>query len=160
MGAIGQGASAGLVLTTLNDGRSPALGDIQWNAGKCYKFVQYKEGAAATDGVLGEVAYYYTLDGYKLNQVTSDLSDSLEIGAGVLTATMSDGEYGWIQIKGPATLSIALTAGADGDPLTPTGAGDGTLDVAIDSADAAVPQHICAWAGDHSDNEIICDFPF
>ena len=30
---------------------------------------------------------------------------------------MSDDEYGWIQIKGAATLTIALTAGADGDPL-------------------------------------------
>jgi hypothetical protein len=124
--------------------------------GKVYKYLQYKEGAAAVDGVAGEVAYYYTLDGYKLFQATSDLSDSLEIGAGVLGANMSDGEYGWFQIKGPATLSIALTAGADGDMLTPTGAGDGTLDVSA----TALSDHICAIAGDISDNEIICDFPF
>lgn len=161
MSAIGQGGTAGLVLTSLKDGRSAALGDtFQAPGGKWYKFVQYKEGAAAVDGVAGEVCYYYTLDGYKLSQVTSDLSDSLEIGAGVLTANMSDGEYGWIQIKGPAKLSIGLTAGTDGDPLTPTGAEDGTLDVAIDAGDAGVPPHICAWAGDHSDNEIICDFPW
>ncbi len=141
-------------------GKAPRVGSHYWSYdGKVYKFLQYKEGAAAVDGVAGEVAYYYTLDGYKLNQVTSDVSDSLEIGAGVLQANMSDGEYGWFQIKGFATLSIALTAGADGDPLTPTGAGDGTLDVAIDSADAGVPPHICAWAGDISDQEIMCDFP-
>jgi hypothetical protein len=122
---------------------------------KVYKYLQYKEGTAAVDGVAGEVAYYYTLDGYKLKQCTSDLSDSVEIGAGVLQATMSDGEYGWFQIKGPATLSIAAAAGADGDPLTPTGAADGTLDVV-----AAVTDNVCAIAGDISDNEIICDFPF
>jgi type 1 fimbria pilin len=68
---------------------------------------------------------------------------------------MSDDEYGWIQIKGAATLSIALTAGADGDPLTPTGSADGTLDVS-----GAVTDHVCAIAGDISDQEIICDFPF
>ncbi len=133
-----------------------ALGQIGMNSdGKVYKYVQYDEGTAAVDGVAGEVTYYYTLDGYKNNIVTSDLSDSVEIGAGVLQVVMSDSEYGWVQIKGPATLTIALTAGADGDPLTPTGAGDGTLDVS-----AAVTDNVCAIAGDISDKEIVCDFPF
>lgn len=135
-----------------------ALGTVGVSApgtGKVYKYVQYDEGAAGVDGVAGEVAYYYTLDGYKNNQVTSDLSDSVEIGAGVLQVVMSDSEYGWIQIKGAATLTIALTAGTDGDPLTPTGSADGTLDVS-----AAVTDHVCAYAGDISDQEIICDFPF
>lgn len=151
------GANVSQTYTTLGEGNTPALGDVYWGpGGKVYKFVQYKEGAAAVDGVLGEVAYYYTLDGYKLNQVTSDLSDSIEIGAGVLQSNVSEDEYCWIQIKGPATLTIGLTAGTDGDLLTPTGAGDGTLDVSA----TALSDHICAIAGDHSDNEIICDFPF
>lgn len=140
----------------LAEGNAHSLGDHFCGVdGKWYKFIQYKEGSAATDGVAGEVAYYYTLDGYKNNQVTSDLSDSVEVGAGVLQAAMSDDEYGWIQIKGPATLTIALTAGADGDPLTPTGSADGTLDVS-----AAVTDNVCAIAGDISDQEIICDFPW
>ena len=123
--------------------------------GKIYKYLEYKEGAAAVDGVAGEVAYYYTLDGYKLFQCTSDLSDSVEIGAGVLQVIMSDAEFAWLQIKGAALLTLALTAGADGDPLTPTGATDGTLDVT-----AADTDNICAIAGDISDLEIVCDFPF
>ena len=121
---------------------------------KLYKYVQYDTGSAGAAAVAGEVAYYYTLDGYKLNQVTSDLSDSVEIGAGVLQAVMTDGQFGWIQISGPATLTIALTAGADGDPLTPTGSADGTLDVSADVTD-----NVCAIAGDISDKEIICTFP-
>lgn len=156
MSLLTVGAKVDAVYTALDEGKTPALGDIFWGpGGKVYKFVQYKEGTAATDGVAGEVAYYYTLDGYKLNQVSSDLSDSVEIGAGVLQAAVSDDEYCWVQIKGPATLSIALTAGADGDPLTPTGSSDGTLDVS-----AAVTDNVCAVAGDISDKEIICDFPF
>ena len=121
---------------------------------KLYKYVQYDTGTVGTAAVAGEVAYYYTLDGYKNNQVTSDLSDSVEIGAGVLQAVMTDGQFGWIQISGPATLTIALTAGADGDPLTPTGSADGTLDVSADVTD-----NVCAIAGDISDKEIICTFP-
>ena len=155
--ALLMGANLTQTYSTLAEGNTPALGDLFFGRGNnVYKFVQYKEGAAATDGVLGEVAYYYTLDGYKLNQVTSDLSDSIEIGAGVLQANVSEDEYCWIQIKGPATLTIGLSAGTDGDLLTPTGATDGTLDVSA----TALSDHICAIAGDHSDNEIICDFPF
>ena len=121
---------------------------------KIYKYVQYDTGAGSVAAVSGQVAYYYTLDGYKNNQVSSDLSDSIEIGAGVLNSAPTDGQYCWIQIAGPATLSVALTAGADGDPLTPTGSADGTLDVS-----AAATDNVCAIAGDISDKEIICTFP-
>lgn len=122
---------------------------------KIYKYLKYDDATAAVSGVAGEVAYYHTLDGYKLHTCTSDLSDSVEVGAGVIQATIATDTYGWFQIKGAATLTIALTAGADGDPLTATGAGDGTLDVS-----ATVTDNICAIAGDISDKEIICDFPF
>ena len=121
---------------------------------KIYKYVQYDTGAGSVAAVSGQVAYYYTLDGYKNNQVSSDLSESIEIGAGGLNSAPTDGQYCWIQIAGPATLSIALTAGADGDPLTPTGSADGTLDVS-----AAATDNVCAIAGDISDKEIICTFP-
>jgi len=124
------------------------------NGTKLYKYLKYDDASAGVSGVLGEVAYYHTLDGYKLHTCTSDLSDSIEIGAGVIQATIATDTYGWFQIKGAATLSIALTAGADGDPLTPTGSADGTLDVS-----GAVTDNICAIAGDISDKEIICDFP-
>ena len=136
-----------------------ALGTIGANVTsdgiKVYKYIKYDTGGGAVAAVADQVAYYYTLDGYKNHTVTSDLSDSVEIGAGVLQSAPGDGEYGWIQIKGPATLNLALTAGADGDPLTPTGAGaDGTLDVS-----AAVTDNVCAIAGDISDKEVVCDFP-
>jgi hypothetical protein len=136
-----------------------ALGTIGANVTsdgiKVYKYIKYDTGGGSVAAVADQVAYYYTLDGYKNHTVTSDLSDSVEIGAGVLQSAPGDGEYGWIQIKGPATLNLALTAGADGDPLTPTGAGaDGTLDVS-----AAVTDNVCAIAGDISDKEVVCDFP-
>ena len=124
------------------------------NGTRIYKYLQYDTGSAGAAAVAGEVAYYYTLDGYKNFQVTSDLSDSVEVGAGVIQAVMTDGQYGWFQVTGAATLTIALTAGADGDPLTPTGAADGTLDVSADVTD-----NVCAIAGDISDKEIICMFP-
>jgi hypothetical protein len=72
-----------------------------------------------------------------------DLTDTQEIGAGVFQAVIEDTGYGWIQTRGPATLTTALTAGGDGDPLTPTGSTDGTLDLC-----EAVGSPICAHAID------------
>lgn len=142
-------------LTEVSTYDAEGLGCIRFEGNSIYKFVQYDAATAAVAGVLGEVAYYVADTGYAANAVTSDLSDSSELGAGVLQANMADGEYGWVQIKGPATLTLALTAGADGDPLTPTGSADGTLDVT-----AVVTDHVCAFAVDAGANEIICDFPF
>lgn len=125
--------------------------------GKIYKYMQYLAGTAAVPGVAGEVAYYNEDSGQVDFKVTSDLSDCTgEIGAGVLQVAMADLTYGWFQIKGEATLTIALTAGADGDSLCGTGAGDGTLDLSV----AAETDHICAQAIDASAMIISCDFPY
>jgi hypothetical protein len=122
--------------------------------GKVFKYVQYDTGAGGIAAVSGQVAYYYLASGYDAHKVTSDLSDSVGIGAGVLQSAPTDGQYCWVQIRGPATLSIALTAGADGNALTPVGSTDGTLDVS-----AAVTDHVCAIADDISAKEIVCMFP-
>lgn len=135
-----------------------ALGTIgQDNLGKKYKYVQYETGAGPVAAVVGNVAYYYAPGGVSAGAtgvVTSDLSDSANVGAGVLMSTPADGEYGWVQISGPATLNTALTAGADGNALTAVGATDGTLDVS-----ALVTDFICAAAIDASAKIIMCQFP-
>lgn len=157
------GADIDQVYTDLDEGKTPALGDVVWVKQKAYKFIQYLEGAAATDGVVGEVVGYYAPSGASAGSyttVTSDYSDTARVGAGVLQAALSDQEYGWIQIKGPATLSIAFTAGGDGDPMTIDGAGDGTLDVVANDAASGYLSHVCAVAIDASANIILCDFPF
>ena len=87
--------------------------------------------------------------------VTSDLSDGNGIGAGMFMSVPADGEFCWLQIKGPATLTTALTDGADGNALTAVGATDGTLDVS-----AAATSFICAVAIDASARKVILDCPF
>lgn len=147
----------GMDLTAIDTTQNFTLGSLgQTQDGKVYKYVKYEAATAAVAGVAGEVAYYATVAVGDATGtiVTSDLSDSDEVGAGVLQAALTDGTYGWVQVKGIATLTIALTAGADGDPLTPTGAADGTLDVT-----ALVTDSICATAIDASAKVIMCDFP-
>lgn len=125
--------------------------------GKKYKYVQYNSGAGLVAAVAGNIAYYYAPSGASAGAttvVTSDVSDSAGLGAGVLQAVLASGEYGWVQITGPATITPALTAGADGNALTGVGAGDGTLDVS-----ALVTDPIVAYAVDASAKIIMCAFP-
>lgn len=130
------------------EGSAPGIGDIfVAHNGKRYKFVKYNNGQAVA-AVAGNFCYYHAASGTSAGEnteVTMDLSDSAGVGAGVLQAVIADGEYGWIQTWGVATLTTALTAGADGNALTPVGATDGTLDVS-----ALVTDHICAIAIDAS----------
>jgi len=59
--------------------------------GKKYKYVQYDTGAGPVAAAAGNVAYYYAPGGVSAGAttvVTSDLSDSAGLGAGVL-------QYGW-----------------------------------------------------------------
>lgn len=152
------GYQIGVDLTLIDSSPMFKLGELaQQDDGKVYKYVKYEAATAAVAGVAGEVAYYATvaIGDATGTVVTSDLSDSDEVGAGVLQAALTDGSYGWVQVKGVATLTIALTAGADGDALTPTGATDGTLDVNVATA---ANTDICARAIDASANIIMCDF--
>ena len=149
---------AGVLLTAVDATPKMTPGVVAQTAdGKKYKYVQYDAGAGPVAAVAGNVAYYYAPGGTSAGAttvVTSDLSDSAGLGAGVLQSAPADGEYCWIQIKGPATLTTALTAGADGNALTAVGATDGTLDVS-----ALVTDAIVAYAVDASVKIVMCDFP-
>lgn len=149
-------------LTDVADTDLEGVGTIRRENQKQYKWVRYLTAAGAVAAVAGNVAYYYAPGGVSagaVTDVTSDLSDSAEVGAGVLQSAPLNNQYCWIQTRGPATLTPALTAGADGDPLTPTGAGDGTLD-AVDTTSALTANvHKPAVAIDASAKLIMCLFP-
>ena len=148
---IGASLTATYTADNFYDGKAPGLGDhYEDKDGKCYKFVLYNAGTGSVAAVAGNMVYYYLAGGTQDNEVTMDLSDSVNIGAGMLMAIIADGSYGWVQISGRATLTTALTAGADGNALTPVGSTDGTLDVS-----ALVTDAICAIADDISAKEVM-----
>lgn len=147
-------------LTATHTTDKEGVGTLRWEGNKCYKYVKYNAGAGSVAAVAGNVVYYYGVGGnassggYENSEVTMDLTDGY-MGAGVLQAVIADGSYGWIQIRGPATLTTALSAGADGNALTHVGTTDGTLDVS-----AAVTDAIVAYATDITAKKIACVFPF
>src|SRR5688572_10849034 len=140
----------GMNLTRTDATPQYRLGTVgQDYTGKLYKYVLFNNGVGNVAAVVGNFCYTYAVSGASAGQihtVTMDLTDCAGIGAGVFQSIPADGEYCWIQTWGDATLTTALTAGADGNALTAVGAGaDGTLDVS-----AAVTDHICAIAIDAS----------
>ena len=143
---------AGIKLTnvrTSTEGPEFAVGTVgSTYDGKQYKYVKFNNGVGNVASVAGNAAYYYAVSGAsagETTEVTMDVTDSGGVGAGVFQAVIADGGYGWLQTRGVATLTTALTAGADGNALTAVGAGDGTLDVS-----ALVTDFICAVAIDAS----------
>lgn len=132
------------------------VGAIRREGNKEYKWVLFSEGTGAVAAVVGNAVYYRSTSGYEISEVTSDVSNGTEIGAGILLNTPADGEYCWIQIKGFATMASGLAASAlDGDPLTATGSTDGKL-----AKTTAVTDVIVAIGIDVSAFEIMCDFPY
>jgi hypothetical protein len=136
-------------LTGIESGKAPGVGDrFVSSDNKSYRFVRYLAGSGPVAAVAGNAVYIYAPSGVSTgvtNDVTSDLSDSSEIAAGVLMSAPASGDYCWIQTRGVVTLTPALTAGADGDPVTASGATDGTLDVV-----AAVTDPVAGYAVDAS----------
>ena len=140
---------AGVLVSRTDATQQFTLGQVyRAQSGKQYKYVQFNNGVGDVAAVSGNVAYYYAVSGASAGQidiVTMDLTDTAGVTAGVFQSVPANGEYCWIQTKGPATLTTALTAGADGNALTAVGSTDGTLDVS-----ALVTDHIAAIAVDAS----------
>lgn len=108
-------------LTDVNSTAQEVLGSLRFENNKVYKYVEIKNTTATVAGVAGDCVAYFAATGYGNNRVVLDLSDAdatVAFAAGILcgtiTGTLGVSEYGWIQIKGAATLSIAVTSGAAG----------------------------------------------
>jgi hypothetical protein len=148
-------------LTDTSTSDLEGVGTLRFEGNKIYKWVKFNNGAGNVASVAGGFAYYYAVSkngaslGYENSEVTMDFTDGL-IGAGVFQAIIADASYGWIQIRGPATLSIAIDVGAaDGNALKISDAVDGAVEVR-----AAVTEERCAIATDFDANLVALNCPF
>jgi hypothetical protein len=95
-----------------------ALGDIRMEGNSLYKYVKF---SGTTVVAIGDVCCYVATD---TGDQTVDGANTA-FGAGVAMAAHGTGSarFGWIQIKGLATLSTALAGTpAVGDSMTTAGA--------------------------------------
>lgn len=147
--AAGRAQGFTTALTDIDTTPQEFLGMIRFDYNRAYKYVRYNGTAAVA---VGDVSYYVLTD---LNTNTVDTVVSA-IGAGVAPAVHPLGSvtYGWIQIRGPAVMSGALTSGAAGNALTAVGAT--TPSLAIPAADTSL---VVAVSIDTVSHTIYCLFP-
>jgi len=124
------------------------IGDTDYGSA-FFKYVQYlAESAGASFAAAGHMTYYDADTGGTNNQVTTDVSASSEIGAGLLHSAPTNEQYVWVQQTGVAT-ALVITGGADKQGLTGTGAADGGFD-----QPTAVTDSLCAACVDYSEKLI------
>ena len=137
-------------LTDEDSSAQETLGTIREGDNKVYKYVKFSGTTAQT---AGDFVCYVVTD--ETLQTVDKAASVLPAGVAMITHSgTGTAYYGWIQIRGVATLNVALDAGADGDALTNDGATAGTLTV-IDAH--AEPQ--VAIALDISDKQVILMCP-
>jgi hypothetical protein len=110
---------------TANDAEpKEELGRIRWEKGKAYKYVLVEDANIA----IGDVVEFSDTSGY---EVTKDRSGGASIGrvvAGVAIGTITDAQYGWIQVYGRHTAVKTDGGVAVGDALVPHASYDGKAD--------------------------------
>lgn len=111
-------------LTEVTTTQKETLGKIRVEGNKVYKYVQILNTTATVAAVAGDIVAYFAATGHSTNRVVTDKTDAdaAPVAAGAVQAAVAGvlavAEYGWIQIKGPATLNTAIGGTpADGDQL-------------------------------------------
>lgn len=70
-----------------------------------YRFIRFSDGTANAAATAGQLLYYTTATTFD-GVVTNDVSDTnINRVAGVALAGMTDGQLGWIQVSGIATVN-------------------------------------------------------
>ncbi len=118
---------------TANDASAKEeLGRLRFEKGKVYKYVLVEDANLAN----GDVVEFSDTSGY---EVTNDRAGGSSIGrvvAGVAIGTITDAQYGWIQVHGVHGAIKTDGGVAKGDVLIPHATGDGRADTAVAASTA------------------------
>lgn len=135
-------------LTDFSTVDKEGVGARRVEGAKEYKWVKYNQGVGAVAAVAGNAVAYKADVAFSdtTAEVSSDVSDSLALPAGVLQSAIPHGSFGWIQTKGFCTLTPALVSGADGQVAVMSVTTDGTFKVAAAVTEAPAGRIIDASA--------------
>jgi hypothetical protein len=138
-------------LTEVDNQAYDTPGDIRVENGCVYKYVKF---TGTTSIAAGDALCYVATD---TTDTTVDGANTA-LGAGIAMAAVASGavQYGWIQIKGVATLSTALAGSpAVGDGLTVNGASAPAMTKA-----STANQQIGGYTVNVASKIVALDFPF
>ena len=99
------------------------LGMIRYERNAVYKYVKF---SGTTSIAIGDVLCYVASD--TTNQTVDGANTALGAGIAITVVAAATVQYGWIQIEGVATLSMALAGSpAVGDGMTTASASAGAV---------------------------------
>ena len=104
------------------------------NTGNVYKYILVEDANLA----IGDVVEFSDTSGY---EVTKDRAGGASLGripAGVALNTITDGQYGWIQVAGLNTYTKTDGSVAVGDALVPHASADGQADTATSGSTVVI----------------------
>lgn len=122
---------------TANDATAQVEPGSVWHNeanGKMYQYILVEDAALAK----GDVVEYSDTSGY---EVTKDRAGGASLGrmvAGVAIATITDAQYGWIQISGLCDYVKTDGGVAAGDRLVPHASTDGVADTEANASTVVV----------------------
>lgn len=155
-------------LTDVSSSDLEGVGTLRWVKNKCYKYCKLYNDTGTVAGVAGDAVAFAKETGASLSTVVLDVddADTKPIGAGILTATVvglvDTAYYLWVQIKGPATLSLDVAGSpADGDSFMMATSTDKTFTEYLnDDSTETNDGHPCGVINDDTAKLVVLDCPF
>ena len=135
-------------VTDVHTTQKEVIGSTRFHGMKVYRYYKFDNGSGSVAAVSGNIAVFKATT---QDTVTSDVSDgdTNKVAAGMFVSAPADGQFCWLQVRGPATVNQAINSGADGAGCIPHST-DGMLTVAT-ANDLIAP---CATASDASEKMV------
>ena len=135
-------------VTDVHTTQKEVIGSTRFHGMKVYRYYKFDNGSGSVAAVSGNIAVFKATT---QDTVTSDVSDgdTNKVAAGMFVSAPADGQFCWLQVRGPATVNQAINSGADGAGCIPHST-DGMLTVATTN-DIIAP---CATASDASEKMV------
>tara|TARA_R100001530_G_scaffold45237_1_gene34155 strand:+ start:1671 stop:2153 length:483 start_codon:yes stop_codon:yes gene_type:complete len=131
-------------VTDVHTNQKEVIGSTRFHGMKVYRYYKFDNGSGSVAAVSGNIAVFKATT---QDIVTSDVSDgdTNKVAAGMFVSVPADGQFCWLQVRGPATVNLAVNSGADGAGCQPHST-DGMLTIQT-ASDIIAP---CATASDVS----------
>ena len=131
-------------VTDVHTNQKEVIGSTRFHGMKVYRYYKFENGTGSVAAVSGNIAVFKATT---QDICTSDISDgdTNKVAAGMFVSVPADGQFCWLQVRGPATVNQAVNSGADGAGCQPHST-DGMLTIQT-ASDIIMP---CATASDVS----------
>ena len=135
-------------VTDVHTTQKEVIGSTRFHGMNVYRYYKFDNGGDSVAAVSGNIAVFIAT---KQDTITSDVSsgDTNKVAAGMFVSVPADGQFCWLQVRGPATVNLAINSGADGAACMPHST-DGMLTIAT-ANDVIVS---CATASDASEKMV------